>query len=253
MELSKKNAVYIFSAAVMAFGLMACSKDEPGFGYTATTSLKPMGLIRIIPINPLDGTIYPVGTEFTPGSKQITFQNGITPNVWFALELSGWGPTMKLVGYSADIKLTYAYCPRPPCGCASTYVLEPKSWPCVTTPDCPIGSECQTTIGTCTTAYINKAATDFVFATISSTPGTTVISAFPNYTFAASLPSGSKADPGYPLIGGNLILRSGDFCGVDTSVQVVFNSAPKFFVSNGTTTFTTYPISAGAIVYAEGP
>ncbi len=248
------NQPYVVAVfTITAMFLPGCLKRSAEWDSDMTPISKPKGLIRIIPINPLDGTTYPSGTYFPAGSKQITFKHGETSNVWFALELSGWGPTLKLVGYSADIHLTYAYCPRPPCGCASTYLLEPGQLPCTIPANCPTGSTCLTTPGLCTTAYIDKSASDFVFNSMSSTP--TVTSAFPDYAIASSLTSGAKADPGYPLIGGNLIFRSADFCGADTGVQVSFDSAnpPKFYLFDGYTVSTVYPISEGAVFYSEKP
>lgn len=249
---NQSYVVAIFT--ITAISLPGCHKRGGEWDSDMTPISRPKGLIRIIPINPPDGSSYPSGTYFPPGSQQITFKNGVTPNVWFALELSGWGPTQKLVGYNADIRLTYAYCPRPPCGCASSYVLAPDALPCTTPANCPAGSTCLTTLGACATAYVNDAAADFVFKGMSSTQ--TVKLPFPNYTIASSLPpGGAKADPNYPLFGGNLVFRAADFCSVDASVEVSFDPAspPWFKLSNGTTETIVYPTAVGAVVYSEGP
>ena len=249
MELSKKKAACMLCAAMMAFGTFGCSKDEPEWSYTMAASARPRGLIRVVPIKPLDGTTYPASTAFTPGTKQITFAHGSANNVWFAIELSGWGPTDKLTGFGASLLVSDAYCPHPPCGC----VVDPASITCITSGDCAAGSHCGTS-GACTTAFVDDSNMDFVFNGKSYSASITPY--HPEYWYDIKLKSGEPAtkEPSYPLVGGHLVVNASDFCwGTKntSSFRIDFDPMfpPYFILDSG----VTYPIYEGALIFSETP
>ena len=230
----------------LALFCTACTWSETEVKYTSTARMRPTGLIKVIPIKPLVGPDYPATTLVDPVAQKLTlppFPDKQT--VWFALELSGWGP-QGLKGFFAQLTRVDAICPRAPCGCMTSANFTPCD-PAVPS-DCADGSACSS--GACANAFFNKNDTTFVFYGKDHSPSVTQYD--PTYTYYITLTKKGdvQSDIGSPVIGGYLAVSATDGCpdGPSTGVQFDSSALPFFELGDGT---IVYPTFSGATIFFE--